>query len=233
MNGFDGNNEQAMLAEVGRATARLIHDFKNQLGGMKLYTAYLKKRFAAHPDLAEGLEIADKIAQSINDMTENANLIGKLTRPVELKRTDCDFALLVEQSVSQFQPRLAERGLTLETDLAKSPPDQKAPQLDSQQMLLAVGALISRAIEVSPENGSLRIRLQIGEGELQFSVFYKGEELTEQQRESLFGFMTSERLNKNSLNLVMARRIVEAHNGQVVALADETSGTELRLTIGI
>lgn len=233
MNGFDGNNEQAMLAEVGRATARLIHDFKNQLGGMKLYTAYLKKRFAAHPDLAEGLEIADKIAQSVNDMSENANLIGKLTRPVELKRTDCDFALLVEQSVSQFQPRLAERGLTLETDLAKSSPDQKAPQLDSLQMPLVVGALISRAIELSPENGSLRIRLRIGEGELQFSVFYKGEELTEQQRESLFGFMTSERLNKNSLNLVMARRIVEAHNGQVVALADETSGTELRLTIGI
>lgn len=229
MKDFDGNNEQAMLVEVGRATARLIHDFKNQLGGMKLYAAYLKKRFGANPDLAEGLEIADKIAQSVNDMSEIASLVGKLTRPVELKRTDCDFALLVEQAVNQLRPRLVERGQTLETDLTESSP----ARLDFQQMVLAIGALLSRAIEASPENGRLLLRLRSDEGELQFSVFDQGQSLTAEQRELLFSLMTNERLSKNSLNLVLARRIVEAHGGQIVALVNEPIGTEIRLTIGI
>lgn len=233
MNNPDGNNEQAMLAEVGRATARLIHDFKNQLGGLKLYTAYLKKRFAAHPDLAEGLEIADKITQSVNEMTENANLVSKLTRAVELTRIETDFAALVEQTVSQIRQRAAERGLTIETNLAELSPDQKLARLDSQQMILALGALLSRAVEVSRENGCVRLRLQSGADELQLSIFDEGEQLNDEQRQSLFSFATNERMNKNSLNLVMARRIIEAHGWRIVALAAEPTGTEIRLTIGI
>lgn len=236
MNGFDGNNEQAMLAEVGRATARLIHDFKNQLGGMKLYTAYLKKRFAAHPDLAEGLEIADKIAQSVNEMAENANLIGKLTRPIELSLLETDFAGLVKQVIGKFNPRIAERGLTIENDSDELSPSQKIVKLDSQQMSVALDALFSRAIDAARETGQVRLSLRSSADELQLSVVDDGEPLNDEQRESLFRFSNSERLNKRALDLVLARRIVEAHGGKLVALIAENSsltGTEVRLTIKI
>ncbi len=236
MNGFDGNNEQAMLVEVGRATARLIHDFKNQLGGLKLYAAYLKKRFAAHPDLAEGLEIVDKITQSINEMTENANLIGKLTRPIELALRETDFCSLVEQVVGQHQQRIAERGLNVETNLAKESAALQTVQLDSQQMLLVVDALVSRAVNASRENGWVRVSLQNGAGKLQLSIVNESEALSDEQRESLFKIVGSERMNKMSLNLVLARLIVEAHGGQLAAMAATDSGltgTEVRLTIKI
>ncbi|MGH9800240.1 MAG: sensor histidine kinase [Blastocatellia bacterium] len=239
MNSSDSNNEQAMLAEVGRATARLIHDFKNQLGGLKLYTAYLKKRFAAHldkADLAEALEITDKINQSVNEMTEHANLIGKLTRPVELKLADADFTSLVEQAINQIRPTIAERGLTLESDLAETSPIRLPIRLDAQQMLLALGALLSRAIEATVENGRLRISLRSSEGKLQLSIFDEGERLTEEQQQSFFDFLTNERLNKTSLNLALARRIIEAHDGQIVALAAEASdlaGVEVRVRFEI
>ncbi len=236
MNSLDSNNEQAMLAEVGRATARLIHDFKNQLGGLKLYTAYLKKRFAAHPDLADGLEIADKIVQSVNEMTENANLIGKLTRPLELTMLATDFVQLIEQAIGQCSTRIAERGLTMKTDLAELSPEQKSVKLDSQQMLLALGALFSRGIEAARENGQVSLSVRSGADELELSFVDDGEPLSDEQRESLFRFSTSERLNKHALNLVMARRIFEAHGGRLTALAAENSGltgTEVRLTIKI
>lgn len=228
-NGSDGGGEQAMLAEVGRATARLIHDFKNQLGGLKLYTAYLKKRFAAHPDLAEGLEIADKIAQCVNEMAENANLIGKLARPVELKLREVQFASLVEQALNQLQPQIAERQLQVETELAEAP----MIQLDSQQTLSAIGALLNRAIEASPENGRLRARLQNSGGELRLSIVDEGTSLTEEQRQSLFDFLNNERLNKTSLSLALAKRIVEAQGWRIATLVAEPAGTEIRVTIRI
>jgi signal transduction histidine kinase len=234
MNGSDGNNEQAMLAEVGRATARLIHDFKNQLGGLKLYAAYLKKRFAAHPDLAEGLEIVDKITQSINEMTENANLIGKLTRPIELTLLETDFRSLVKQVVDQHQQRIAERGLTVETILVEDSTALQKVKLDSQQMLQAVDALVSRAVGASPENGRMQVNLQNGDGEARLSIVNESEALSDEQHESLFQIAGSERMNKTSLNLALARRIVEAHGGQLAAMAAADSGltgTEVRLTI--
>ena len=238
MNGSDGDpdgiNEQAMLAEVGRATARLIHDFKNQLGGLKLYAAYLKKRFDANPDVAEGLEIADKIVQTINEMSENATLIGKLARPIELKLAEIRFASVVEQAINQLQPRIEERRLKLETDppkvdLAEAPP----LQMDLQQMLFALNTLLARSVEASPEGATLRLKLQSNNDRLTFSIFDEGERLTEAQRESLFALLTNERMNKTSLNLALARRIIEAHGGQVAALATEPLGLEVRITIGI
>lgn len=236
MNGSDGNNEQAMLAEVGRATARLIHDFKNQLGGLKLYAAYLKKRFAAHPDLAEGLEIVDKITQSINEMTENANLIGKLTRPIELTLLETDFCSLVKQVVDRHQQRIAERGLNVETNLVEDSTALQRVKLDSQQMLQAVDALVYRAVNVSRENGRMQVNLRNGDGEARLSIVNESEALSDEQRESLFSIVGSERMNKMSLNLVLARLIVEAHGGQLAAMAATDSGltgTEVRLTIKI
>ncbi|MFN0111240.1 MAG: sensor histidine kinase [Blastocatellia bacterium] len=229
MNGSDGGDEQAMLAEFGRATARLIHDFKNQLGGLKLYTAYLKKRFAAHPDLAEGLEIADKIAQSVNEMAENANLIGKLARPIELKLTEAQFTSLVEHALNRLQPQIAERRLEVKTELVATP----LLKMDSQQTLSAIGALLTRAIEALPENGRLRLTLQNPDGELQFSIVDEGSSLTKEQRQSFFDFLTNERLNKTSLNLALAKRIMEAQGWQIAALVAEPAGTEIRVTIRI
>lgn len=232
MNGSDRNNEQAMMAEIGRATVRLVHDFKNQLGGLKLYAAYLKKRFADNPDVAEGLEIADKIIQTIHEMTENATLISKLARPIELRLAEIQFASLVELTINQLQPQIEERRLKVETDLPETDLADASPiPLDSQQMLLALNVLLARAVEVSPESARLRLKLQSRNGGLLFSIFDEGERLTDEQRQSFFAFPTNERMNRNSLNLALAQRIVEAHGGQIAVLAAEPSGSEVRISV--
>ncbi len=222
-------DEQTTMAEVGRGTARLIHDFKNQLGGLKLYAAYLKKRFAASPDVADGLEIADKIVQALNEMAENASIIVKLSRPLGLKLAEVNFNSLVEQTLNQLRTKIDERHLNLETDLAETKP----LLLDSQQMLWTLSVLIARAIEASPENGRLMLKLQNDDDELAFSIFDEGEQLTEEQRNTLFALLTNERMNQNSLNLTLARRIVEAHDGKIAILQAMPSGSEVRLTFGI
>ncbi|MEK7830629.1 MAG: ATP-binding protein, partial [Acidobacteriota bacterium] len=106
-------------------------------------------------------------------------------------------------------------------------------QMDLQQMLFALNTLLARSVEASPEGATLRLKLQSNNDRLTFSIFDEGERLTEAQRESLFALLTNERMNKTSLNLALARRIIEAHGGQVAALATEPLGLEVRITIGI
>jgi K+-sensing histidine kinase KdpD len=104
-------------------------------------------------------------------------------------------------------------------------------RLDSQQMLLALNTLLSRAVEVSPESARLRLKLQSSNGGLLFSIFDEGGQLTDEQRQSFFAFLTNERINRNSLNLALARRIVEAHGGHIAVLAAEPSGSEVRISV--
>ncbi|MBS1788599.1 MAG: HAMP domain-containing histidine kinase [Acidobacteria bacterium] len=222
-------DEQSRFAEVGRTTARLIHDFKNQMGGIKLYAAYLKKRFAANVELADGLEIADKIVQTLNEMTENASLIVKLSRPLEPKLSEVDFNSLVEQAINQLQPDIEERHLKLKTKFSQAPP----LCLDTKLMFSAIITLLEREIQTSTEGAELRLKTENKGGELIFSIFDESEPLTEEQRQSFFAMVTNERMNKTSLNLALAQRIIESHGGKVAVLEAMPSGSELRVTFGI
>lgn len=52
------------------SVAQLLHDFKNQLGGVKLYAAVLKKSLANNSlEVAEGIAICEKIIRQIDEMT--------------------------------------------------------------------------------------------------------------------------------------------------------------------
>lgn len=212
--------EQIALLEVGRATNRLIHDFKNQMSGLKLYAAYLKKRFANQP---EGVEIAEKIVQSLNEMTENASLIGKLTRPVDLKLLEEDFAMLVQQIVSDLQPQAAMRNVEISSEID----EPILLLLDAQQMQVALKSLLGQAIESSSVGGAVKVAIRASGNDVRLSISNKGDLLSEEQRQSFFDFLTNERMNKTSLGLALSRRIIEAHGGTVTVQTAQPDGKEI------
>lgn len=60
-------------AEVEARVSRLLHEFRNQLGGLKLYAAFLKKSLANNTlNTQEGIEICDKIIHQIDVLTVQA-----------------------------------------------------------------------------------------------------------------------------------------------------------------
>jgi signal transduction histidine kinase len=221
------DSEQERLFEAGRLTSRLIHDLKNQMGGLKLYAAYLKKRFADQP---EGLEIAEKIVEGLNTMAEQASLVSRLTRPLELKRELGDPSEVLDHVINDQKSRAEARSVKLETKIENSLPQAS---LDTQQLRTAIGSIVIRAIESSPEGGLVRIELQSRPGEMQIEVSNQGEALSGDQRAALFDLLAADRISKTSLDLALARRVIEYHGGEVMALAASTDGTVVRVILPI
>lgn len=53
--------------------ATLLHDFKNQLGGLKLYAAFLRKSLAANSlDTDEGIAVCDKMIAQLDALNIRA-----------------------------------------------------------------------------------------------------------------------------------------------------------------
>jgi signal transduction histidine kinase len=223
----DLDSEQERLLEAGRLTSRLIHDLKNQMGGLKLYAAYLKKRFADQP---EGLEISEKIVEGLNAMAEQASLVSRLTRPLDLKREPGDPSEVLDHVINDQKSRAEARSVKIETEIENGLP---RASLDIQQLRTAIGSIVSRAIESSPEGGLVRIELQSKPGEMQIEVSNQGETLGEEQRAALFNLLAAERISKTSLDLALARRVIEYHGGEVMALAASTDGTVVRVILPI
>jgi nitrogen-specific signal transduction histidine kinase len=68
--------------EVEAALSHLLHEFRNQLGGLKLYAAFLKKSLANNTlSPQEGIEICDKIIQQVDALTVRAK---EATRSVKI-----------------------------------------------------------------------------------------------------------------------------------------------------
>lgn len=221
------DNEEEILIETGRMAARLIHDFKNQLGGLKLYAAYLQKRFA---DNAEGVEIAGKIAQGLNEMAEQAAILNKLTRPLELRMEPCDAASLLEQAASGLRSRADARRVKIECEF-----EPNAPQtlLDARQIATALESIIARAVNAAPEGGEVKVSLWRRDEALQIEIEDNGATLDDDQRLVFFNPLAGARINQTSLGLAMARRIVEKHGGRISARANTVAGTivEMRLNL--
>lgn len=222
---MSNQTEEAMLIEAGRMTARLVHDFKNQLSGLKLYAAYLKKRFAEQP---EGVEIAEKIIQHLNEMAENAALISRLTRPLELRCEAGELAALVRQVGLDLQAQAAARGINVQMDFDD---DLPALRFDFQHLRAALLTLIRRALLATSEGGQVKLALRAENAAVRLTVTDQGASLSEEQRAALFAMLTSERLNKAQLELALARRIIELHDGHITARAAEPTGTAVEVRL--
>jgi len=220
------DNEEAILVEVGRMAARLIHDFKNQLGGLKLYAAYLQKRFA---DDVEGVEIAGKIAQGLNEMAEQAAILNKLSRPLELRMEGGDPAPVIEHIVNALRPRASAKRVKIACAL-----EPARISFDSRQIGAALEAVISRAVDAEPEEGEVVVALTRRDGELRIEIKDNGAPLDDDQRLNLFDPLGGDRINRTALGLAMARRIIERHGGRISARANTAAGTivEVNLSMG-
>ncbi len=224
---MSNNTEEALLIEAGRMTARLIHDFKNQIGGMKLYASYLKKRFSDQP---EGIEIAEKIIQGLNEMAEQTALVSKLTRPIELHLKAADLGACVEMALGGLKPLADSRQVNISLDRADAAGEIS---IDWQQIQVALSTIITRAIEVSPKGGEVNVVLKSIGDAVWIEVADRGERLDEEKLRAIFDALTNERINRISLGLALARRIVLLHGGETSARAGSPAGTvvEVRLKI--
>ncbi|MCI0666032.1 MAG: HAMP domain-containing histidine kinase, partial [Acidobacteria bacterium] len=168
--------------------------------------------------------------QGLNTMAEQASLISKLTRPLDLKHEPVDPASFFSQAISDQTMRAEARKVKIEAEIENGLP---GASLDIQHLRTALGSIITRAIDSSPEGGIVRIKVQSRPGEMQIEIVNQGEMLSEQQRETLFDLQTGDRIKNSSLELALARRIIEEHSGRVIALAASTQGTIVQVVLPI
>jgi signal transduction histidine kinase len=198
----------ADLAALGQASAKLVHDFKNQLGGLKLYATFLKTRLA---DDADAAEIVDKIVQGLDSMAENATLVTRLARPLELRCEAGDLVALVHKVVAALTAQGAARQVVLLAEGAEALPPIR---FDWQHLQIALEAVIRRALVLAPAQSKVRVGLELRDATVTLWVSEESQRLSEAARQQFFDWTAQERLQKTALEMALAARIVKAHGGE-------------------
>ncbi len=213
------------LAEIGSLAAMFVHEIRNQLGGLKLYATFLRKQLAGQSAEHIGVEIADKIIQSINVMTDYSGLLGRLGRPVKLNLENVDARSLIESVLRDTTAQAGERGVTVNVTVTVN----SQLTVDRSQLSKALSAVVSRAIAASVEGGAVEIA-SFQEGErpvLSIEGSGAGSSQTRSDRpETLALLLSNGRLTEATLELAMAERVVTAHGGNIEVTCGESATGE-------
>jgi signal transduction histidine kinase len=168
------------------------------------------------------------LERMINDLLDTARIeAGHL----DLRCEHCDGAQLVKDTLELFRPS----GAKLVPVLPKEPVTLWA---DPVRMTQVLNNLVSNAIKYSPEGGRIEVRLERRRREVVFIVSDQGPGIAPDEAAHIFEPFRRAKLIKEGvpgagLGLSVARRIVEAHGGQILLESEVGRGAKFRIRLPI
>ncbi len=173
---------------------------------------------------------SERLLRLVDDLLFVARLqAGRLV----LERSHLDLCTIAAQAVVEARPRAEARQLALEF-IGDSP---VLIDGDKGRLFQLLDNLVSNAIKFTPEGGRVEVRAASSGGNAVLEVVDTGIGLGPDEAELVFdrffrsARVVAQQVPGTGLGLFIARAIVEAHNGTIVASSREVGGTTFRIEL--
>ena len=228
--------EKDMLRE--QFAAIVSHELKSPLGVVQ------QNLFALEYDIkdnlnAEQIQLFDKLKSKIQELI---NLIHTWLRVISVdvnnlkdSFTEVSIDKVVSKAVENHQLLAQKKGIHLEEGSFQTSPIIKG---DEGTLIEAVGNLLGNAIKFSHQNGTIEIKSEIVDKELELSVIDHGVGISKEDLPLIFddfySYSKEESIKKSSgLGLAISKRIVEAHGGEITVESELGRGSKFTIKLPI
>lgn len=237
-----GNTFNTMADNLGRAeelrknmVADIAHELRNPLANIK---GYLE---AARDGLIETNE------ETIRKLDEEATLLVRLVNDLQelslaeagelrLEREPGYIGKIIETTVQIMQTKASQKGVSLESARSDDLPEI---DIDVHRISQVLHNLIENAITATPSGGTVSILAQQVDNSIEVKVTDNGEGIPADDLDKIFERLY--RVDKSraratggsGLGLTIARRLVEAHGGQISVESEPGKGSSFSFTIPI
>ena len=186
-------------------------------------------------------------ASAIRSLDEEASLLSRLVDDLqELSLAEAgelkldfkseDIIKLIKQMVKTMQAQAAARGVSLSLDL---PGKLSKVNIDSQRINQVLRNLLENALAHTEKDGNIVVTAQEQANRVKIMVTDNGEGIPAEDLPSIFERFY--RVDKSrtrvtggsGLGLTIARRLVEAHGGQIEARSEPGKGSRFTFTIPV
>ncbi|MCP9493023.1 MAG: hypothetical protein MSG64_01065 [Pyrinomonadaceae bacterium MAG19_C2-C3] len=184
------------LETIGRASLQVVHDIKNQINGLKLYATFLRRRMERDGRAADELETLAKLTNGLDRASEDATLIVRFARPLEVRRRQTDLRLALKDFVPHTDaPFDGEFDLQLITEAVR---------------LIVAGIAAFTKVEVEKVSAP-EVRIEDGTPPRAVFAWHNLGLPFDKNDESLFRSF----IGTGGLRFALAAKIIEAHDGTV------------------
>jgi PAS domain S-box-containing protein len=202
----------------------------------------------ATDNLLDGVfgEVNDSIRRYLTMMSEDCKrLTGTVQDILDLSRLESNrlrlrrrkvpMGWLVRRCADSIQMLCEKKNQHLTVDV---PPSSGFARCDQRRLERALGNVLQNAVKFTPEDGSIRLRVQHVDGAIDISVTDSGVGIPAEHLARVMDryYRVGERVAGTGLGLSLCKEIVELHGGSVTLEsppADETLGTRVTLSIPV
>ena len=229
-------SELAHLSRVGvlgELSASIAHELNQPLAAI-LANAQAAQRYLARErvDLDEVREIVGDIVEDDKRAGEVIRRLRAMLRKEELTHAPLDLNELVAEVLQFMHSDFVNRGITVETVLARDLPQIAGDRIQLQQVLLNLVLNGCDAMAAMPRPRRLTIRTaRVASSEVEVAVSDRGTGIAEGDLERIFEPFVTSKAQGTGLGLAVCRTIVAAHDGRIWARNNDLGGASVMVAL--
>lgn len=213
--------ESGRADAVGEMAASMAHEIGNPLNALSLNLQLLKRKYPQEEDLA----IAQKELTRLNGIIRE--FLGAF-RPAKAQLAPGSAADPLKDALAALKNVFEDRRIRVALDLPGTLP---AVAIDRGQMEQVFFNMMKNALEAMKDGGELSIEIVHDDTTVSVSFRDSGTGMSDEALARLFEPYRTTKKKGTGLGLMISRRIVAAHGGEISVSSEEGRGTKFTVRL--
>ena len=210
--------------------AGVAHEIGNPLNSLHIHLQ-LMERSVRKLQGKEREELEEAIAICRAEITRLDSIVSQFLQAIRPSKPILhpeNVNSIVEEALRFFGPEIADRDIVVEAELR---PDLPLIELDRDQMKQAFYNVIKNSFEAMKRRGILRIRTDMDATHVSISFTDTGGGMSAESLSRVFEPYFTTKSSGSGLGLLIVRRIVREHGGEMAIESNEGKGLTLTLRL--
>jgi signal transduction histidine kinase len=222
--------ESERLNALRLLAAGVAHEIGNPLNSLHIHLQLMERSVQKlRDDEKAELEQSIDVARSeVNRLDSIVTQFLKAIRPSRPQLRPENVNAIVEEAVRFFAPELQDREIVVKQELRS---DLPLLQLDRDQMKQAFYNVIKNSVEAMHRHGTLRIRTDLADTHVIVRFVDTGGGMSAENLGRVFEPYFTTKASGSGLGLLIVRRIVREHGGELSIESSEGRGVTLTIRL--
>ena len=222
--------ESERLNALTLLAAGVAHEIGNPLNSLHIHLQLMERSLQKlHDGAKTELEQSIEVARSeVNRLDSIVTQFLKAIRPSRPQLRPENVNVIVEEAVRFFTPELQDREIVVEQELRS---DLPLLQLDRDQMKQAFYNVIKNSLEAVHRHGALRIRTDLDDTHVIIRFVDSGGGMSAENLSRVFEPYFTTKPSGTGLGLLIVRRIVREHGGELSIESSEGKGLTVTIRL--